>query len=116
VAYLSALEAYVEIVLEESDDDYQGDTYAVVKKKLSWRKEFGYLTFGWGSCSGCDAWDDADGDPAKESQVITGILEGTQWFETLDELKQYITSQERELSYYYHRETWQKFLEKVAEL
>lgn len=38
-------------LLEASDDDCQGDTFAVVEKD----GQFGYLQFGWGSCSGCDA-------------------------------------------------------------
>lgn len=34
------------------DNDYQGDTRALIKGKDG---RYGYLKFGWGSCSGCDA-------------------------------------------------------------
>lgn len=42
----------VEIVDAESDNDYSGDTYMLVKEG----ERYGWLVFGWGSCSGCDAF------------------------------------------------------------
>ena len=42
----------VTVVDEESDADYQGDTYMLVQEG----DRYGWLVFGWGSCSGCDAF------------------------------------------------------------
>jgi hypothetical protein len=41
----------VEVLLVESDNGWQGDSYLIVRDG----DRYGYLTFGWGSCSGCDA-------------------------------------------------------------
>jgi hypothetical protein len=48
---------YPEMILEQSDDDYQGNTVGVAKGS-NYIHNFGpkyyYYSFGWGSCSGCD--------------------------------------------------------------
>lgn len=40
-----------EVLCQGEVGDYQGDTLAVVRDGA----RYGFLTFGWGSCSGCDA-------------------------------------------------------------
>lgn len=42
-----------EVLLRIDDDDYQGDTRVLFKDRKT--NKIGYLLFGWGSCSGCDA-------------------------------------------------------------
>lgn len=39
------------VILRSDDEDYQGDTRVLYQ----FGEEYGYLIFGWGSCSGCDA-------------------------------------------------------------
>jgi hypothetical protein len=48
--YQPILEEFGEIIIQVDDDNYQGDS------RLFYRigSGFGYLQFGWGSCSGCD--------------------------------------------------------------
>lgn len=55
-------EEYPEMILEHSDDDYQGDTVGLVKgsKYLgAGQPQYYYYNFGWGSCSGCDLLEDS---------------------------------------------------------
>lgn len=40
-----------EIVVKEDEDGYQGDSLVLFRKE----GRYGFLCFGWGSCSGCDA-------------------------------------------------------------
>lgn len=40
-----------EVIIETWENDYQGSTYCLLRKE----NKYGYLEFGWGSCSGCDA-------------------------------------------------------------
>lgn len=40
-----------EVLLEVREDNYSGDSRFLLKDK----DMYGYLMFGWGSCSGCDA-------------------------------------------------------------
>lgn len=48
------------IVDDKHEDDYQGDSIYILEDN----GKFGWLTFGWGSCSGCDAFEACrdDGD------------------------------------------------------
>lgn len=39
------------IKISINEDDYQGDSWYILKDGT----RYGYLEFGWGSCSGCDA-------------------------------------------------------------
>lgn len=63
---------------------YQGDTFVVLKKD----DKYGYLYFGWGSCSYCDAlrgcrdYDDLQ-------QLMDHLESSIRWFDSKDELKQW---------------------------
>lgn len=46
-------DSFGEILIWKKSNDYQGDTFAIIYEKENDR--YGTLTFGWGSCSGCDA-------------------------------------------------------------
>lgn len=66
-----------EVLLEVSDNDYSGDS------RLLYRDggRIGYLMFGWGSCSGCDAlqacssYEDAEG-------LRADLHRGIKWFDS----------------------------------
>lgn len=50
--YLPLIESMgYEIVISVDDNDYQGDSRLLLKDG----ENYGWLIFGWGSCSGCDA-------------------------------------------------------------
>ena len=49
--YQPMIDEFGKIILQESDDDYQGSTWALYQDN----DRIGFLRFGWGSCSGCDA-------------------------------------------------------------
>ena len=50
--YSLLLESFgYEKLLQVDDNDYQGDSRVLYKNN----GQYGFLTFGWGSCSGCDA-------------------------------------------------------------
>lgn len=51
--YTPLLESIGRIVVRKDDDDYQGDTFVLLYDPET--NLYGYLVFGWGSCSGCDA-------------------------------------------------------------
>lgn len=47
-----------QIVLQVNERDYSGDSWLILGSADGYGsgdQEFGYLSFGWGSCSGCDA-------------------------------------------------------------
>src|SRR5687767_11654660 len=49
--YAAIIASFGDVDLKVSDNDWQGSTYAVIRRL----GKVGYLEFGWGSCSGCDA-------------------------------------------------------------
>lgn len=101
------------LVMEESGDDYQGDTYAVL---LGDDGRYGYLNFGWGSCSGCDALQDIlgyrydlDDDTLIRLRALRDEMwDDVQWFDTLEALKAWVANDEvQQGRYTWHtRGTW----------
>jgi hypothetical protein len=49
--YTPLLESIAPIALQKDEEDYQGSSFVLYRDGARW----GYLAFGWGSCSGCDA-------------------------------------------------------------
>lgn len=52
--YEDIIKCFGEPLIYVEQDDYQGDTWAIVKRGSKCARIYGYLQFGWGSCSGCD--------------------------------------------------------------
>lgn len=70
---------------------------------------YGFLVFGYGSCSGCDAlqacksYEDVD-------YLIDGLIASMKTFDTLADAQLHIANNNcNELRYYYHLEEWQEF-------
>ena len=65
------------IVLQKDDEDYQGDSRVLYRDGDRW----GYLQFGWGSCSGCDALQGCESYEEIDKLIV--FLVGTvRWFES----------------------------------
>lgn len=84
----------VTTLIEEHDDDYQGDSYYL----LSNGSEFGILVFGWGSCSGCDSLEACD----SREEVIAlrdDLWNGIVW-RTEEDMIEYIKTKDWDLEWY----------------
>lgn len=106
VTYHEIVESFGAVKATESTDDYQGDTvFAIENGGL-----FGFGEFGWGSCSGCDALEDACGDSAKIANVRNDIGGGIDWFRSLEDgiayLKQHAEGR-------FAAELWSTLIEKL---
>jgi hypothetical protein len=70
------------ILLQVDEGDYQGDSLLILKASDG---RYGYLEFGWGSCSGCDAlqgcstWQDVE-------SLRQHLQDSVLWFPTAGEL------------------------------
>lgn len=69
-----------EVVLGHSDSDYQGSSYYMVRKG----EQYGYIEFGWGSCSGCDAMQACENYDDLQS-LFDRLNDSIQWFNTREE-------------------------------
>lgn len=54
--YQLIIEEFGNILVQVDDQDYQGDSRILYENN----GQYGYLKFGWGSCSGCDALQGCD--------------------------------------------------------
>ena len=92
---------------------YQGDTVAILRDNA---KGFGFLVFGFGSCSGCDALQACE-TYAQIDELINNLENGVRWFSSLQEVKDYVMDDEmRKGSHYYHEPEWVEFKHEVQSL
>lgn len=103
----------VEIVFAEHDKDWQGDSFYLLKDE----QRYGFLQFGWGSCSGCDAYEssrDMGGNALEE--LRDELWEKVVWKDSLDGLRAYMVENDPKLQWYGNRPSFKAFLEKLKEV
>jgi hypothetical protein len=104
----------VDVLLDGHDDDYQGDSFYLLRDGDGC---IGYLNFGWGSCSGCDAYEDArDSGDAALMNLRDELWEDVSWFDSLEDLRVYFKENDVKLKWYGHSSTFKDFLKRVDEL
>ena len=101
----------VTIVANETDDDYQGDSILLVEKN----GEYGLLTFGWGSCSGCDAYEAAYGNESELNELGDELVGSIEWVGSLTAAKDRVASKDWDGTWL-QKDTIQRFKAAVAEL
>lgn len=114
-SYQPMVDAMGKILVQVSDNDYQGDTRVLLEKD----SKLGVLIFGWGSCSFCDAlqacenWDDL-------SALFEHLQSEIKWFDSAEETFRYFMEHDWEGDYSWHSDETQRFIseckEKLAEL
>lgn len=110
--YDPIIQSFGDVLVQVDDNDYSGDTRALLRKD----GRYGFLNFGWGSCSGCDGLQACSSYEDVED-LITSLKGDIKWFDTLAQAQAYIANdEERQGSYYYHQEEWEKFKTAVAEV
>lgn len=92
--YSTLVESIGNVVVQESDADYQGDTFVL----FSDGHRFGFLVFGWGSCSGCDALEACDSPSAVEA-LRDDLAASVKWG-TASEIAAYISSADERVEWY----------------
>ena len=109
--YQPMLNEFGDIVIQEDQDDYQGDSFLIYKVD----DRYGYLNFGWGSCSGCDALQ-ACNNINEVQKLMDELYDSIQWFDSLAELKIYFADTDWWLKHEYYLDEFKTFLERVKEL
>lgn len=101
-----------EKLLECSTCGYQGDTWLLVQDKSG---RIGYLTFGWGSCSGCDAlqactnWEDV-------ANLYNDLEASIQWFPDKAAALKYFSEKDWSLDWSWHTDYFKRFLDRAKEV
>lgn len=102
--YQPIINYFGRVLIQIDDDDYQGDTRVLLKSN----SKYGILIFGWGSCSGCDALLGCVSE-SELNELINDLDNSIEWFDTIEEVSEYISSDDRDLSYYTHSNKWGEF-------
>lgn len=104
----------VDVVFDEHDDDYQGDSFYLLRDVDG---RVGFLAFGWGSCSGCDAfsaaWDSGDADLV---ELRDGLWDDVEWYGSLNDLRVAFDEKDVQLKWYGHSKAFKKFLRELKGL
>jgi hypothetical protein len=94
---------YTPIVASQGDivslyqqETYQGDTIAVVYKGGL----YGFIRFGWGSCSGCDALQACESYKAL-GELIEQMQNTTRWYASVGELMDWVKAHDWEVDHTY---------------
>lgn len=95
-SYSDLVESFATIVIQEDDDDYQGDSRLLVTDETG---RYGLLTFGWGSCSGCDALQAAEGDETEVYKLRDDLARSVHWEDNAADLVAYINAKDWSLDY-----------------
>ena len=106
--YQPMLEEFGNILIQVDDDDYSGDSRVLYEKS----GKYGFLIFGWGSCSGCDALQAAK-NINKIQELMDDLQNEIMWFSSIDDLKKYFIEKDWELEYCWHIKNTKEFINKV---
>lgn len=98
-----------DVLLQVDEDDYQGDSFLLLKDGNKW----GFLTFGWGSCSGCDALQACDSWEDAES-LRTEMASSIKWHEGPQQLRDYWGSKDWEAEWFCRNAVWNDFSQQAV--
>jgi hypothetical protein len=106
--YQPILNSFGEIVVQVDDNDYQGDSRVLYRNG----SKFGWLQFGWGSCSGCDALQ-ACSSMGDIQNLIDELNSQIKWFDSASACLDFFNSHDWEGDYSWHRKEQRKFIEEA---
>lgn len=109
--YQPMLNEFGNIILQKDEQNYQGDSFLIYEKD----DKYGYLTFGWGSCSGCDALQGCN-SISEVQELMDRLYSSIEWFDSLDALKEYFEETDWTLQYQYSIPEFKEFLIEVKNL
>ena len=99
------------ILVQKDQKSYSGDSWLLFKDNA----RYGYLCFGWGSCSGCDALQ-ACKTLEEVDELRHSIHNSIQWFDTLAGCQEYIKTCTENVHWYSGEEAFEEFIEEVQGL
>ena len=81
----------VEVIAHWNENDYQGQVATCVKFiKGKFKGKYAIYNDYYGSCSGCDAWEDASDENVRK--LCTDLSNSAYIFKTLEEVKEFLSN------------------------
>lgn len=106
--YDPMLEEFGEIIIRVDQEGYEGDSWLLYRSDNA---NYGYLQFGWGSCSGCDAYEACESIEDVQ-RLMEHLWQSVKWFGTAVEAYKYFT--EKDWSGEYPAEGRDNFVHRVV--
>ena len=101
----------VETLLMESVGDYQGDYFVLLRDD----DRYGFLTFGYGSCSGCDPLESCYGSLEEITTYRDELWDSIFW-KSRAEMYEYLLEKDEKLEWWGHSSDYVQFKEQALEL
>lgn len=108
--YQPMLEAFGKIAIQVDDRCYQGDSRLLYDEN----GKIGYLIFGWGSCSGCDALQACD-SIEEVQELCDELQDDIKWFDSKKEALEWFTTHDWEGDFFSSTEETNEFVQKCIE-
>ena len=102
--YSPMIEDFGDVLFQVDDDDWQGDSY-ILYGSMNKNSRFGFLNFGWGSCSGCDAlkgcstWEEVQ-------ELYEELRSQIKWFDSAEEAYKWFIEHDWEGDYSTKEKEW----------
>lgn len=108
--YQPMLEAFGTIAIQVDDHYYQGDSRLLYDND----GKIGFLMFGWGSCSGCDALQ-ACNTIEQVQALCDDLQDDIRWFDNRKEALEWFCTHDWEGDYSWYAEETKEFVRKCIE-
>lgn len=103
--YQPIVDNFGTVVVQTSTHDYQGDTFVLYRDG----DRFGYLCFGWGSCSGCDSLQACD-THADVQSLMERLRDDIIWRESAREMLGYLATTDWQGKFQWRDEAFRDFM------
>lgn len=109
--YQPILDEFGEILVQVDDKGYQGDSRVLYRDG----SRYGWLQFGWGSCSGCDALQACD-SMAEVQELMDNLHDEIRWFDNKEEAVKFFETHDWEGDYSWHADEQKEFIRRSLEV
>lgn len=110
-SYDTIIREFGDILHQVSSGSYTGDTYVLYKVD----NKYGYLCFGWGSCSGCDALQ-ACTDFDELDNLIESLYNRIQWFDSNQDALDFFNNHDWEGDYAWCDDGYKNFVRECIKI
>ena len=109
--YQPMINAFGKVIIQIDDDDYQGDTRVLYS---DYGGGIGFLIFGWGSCSGCDALQ-ACRNIDEVQELCNQLQNDIKWFNSKEEALAWARQKDWEAEWFWHEKEGRMFVRLVMD-
>lgn len=103
--YTPMIESFGTVLVRKDGGSCQGDTWVLLQANDG---RIGYLEFGWGSCSGCDALQACSTINAV-NKLANSLYDSIRWFTDKTECAEWFKSYDFEGNWCWHEEDFRDF-------